>query len=417
MSSRSSSEQLVEHMFRHESANLIAGLTRVFGVRMIDVIEDAVQDAMFSALKTWRLRGVPEQPQAWLRRVAQNRMIDLLRHQRLEQQILAGKELLSESHLIAEPPWIVDELDDNLLRLIFVCCHPGLERDSQLALCLKLLCGFGNQELGRALLIPPETAKKRVNRAKLRLKDLELSFDLPDSHELDKRLEVVHDVLYLMFNEGYSTTRGLEAIQIDVCEDAARLCHILCEHPLGNSASYALLALMLFHAARFESRVTSSGTPVLLDDQDRSSWDQDMIRVGQYWLLRSGQGTDLSRFHFEASIAWQHCVARSYAETNWHAIEGQYRLLNHYYPNPLHQLNRAIVLARLGRLELALEIVRNLSQDTRLDSYPLLYCVWADLLLQLGQPDSAVQHWKTALPLVQSEHERQLITTRISKYS
>src|SRR5262249_49490846 len=213
------------------------------------------------------------------------------------------------------------EIEDSLLRMIFACCHPRLARENQLALTLKALCGFGNSEIARALLVGEATVKKRLQRATRALIDHQVALDPPGADELAQRLDSVHQVLYLLFNEGYSSSQGESAIRADLCEEAARLCHLLCSHPrFSTPATHALMALMLFHAARLDARLDRRGAFLLMEEQDRDQWDRRLIRRAQEFLHQSAEGTIISPFHLEAAIACHHCTATSYADTDWPAI-------------------------------------------------------------------------------------------------
>ena len=406
-------EELVENFFRLESASLVAVLTRAFGFPLIDVVEDMVQQAMLEALRVWRINGVPDNPAGWLHRVARNKIIDVLRHDRKRDRNSVealAVELPGDQFMLFDS----DELQDSLLRMIFACCHPTLDRQSQLALTLKVLCGLGDQEIGRGLLISASAAKKRVTRAKQHLQLNQFSLDLPVPEKLMQRLETVHEVLYLMFNEGYSATRGDLPVRIDLCEEAVRLCHLLCESDLGLPTTRALLALMLFHAARFESRLNDSGSHVLLADQDRSLWDRDMMRVAEYWLVRSAEG-GVSRFHLEAGIARIHCNATSIAETDWDGIVRHYDALLKFDNSPIYTLNRAVALGQLGRVEEGISALRSIERNQSLKRYPLFHCAMADLLVQSNRPDQAIEHWQLALNNIHASHDKKLIEARIAK--
>ncbi|MFK7736482.1 MAG: RNA polymerase sigma factor [Pirellulaceae bacterium] len=405
--------QLVEHFFRHESAGLVAVLAKKFGFELIDVIEDMVQEAMLQALRTWRLRGIPANPSAWLHRVARNRVIDDLRRQRTHADSIDLGTLTEAS---ADPLAIDPEaVEDSLLRMIFTCCHPSLDRNSQLALTLKVVCGLGDQEVARALLISPAAAKKRVTRAKRRLQLNHVQMELPAQSLLSERLDAVHETLYLMFNEGYSATTGDRLLRIDLCEEAARVCHMLCTGEIGLPTTRALLALMLFHAARFEARMDSNGTTIPLELQDRRQWDYGMMQVADKWLERSAEGDEVSRYHLEAGIARIHCRAPSTDETNWEAILKHYDRLLEHFPSPMHELNRAIVLGRLGREQMAFESLQRIEESQILEMYPLLHCAFGDLFSRTGKLAEAKQHWQKAMQLVASDHERKFIETKLEE--
>ena len=300
-----SSDSLVEHFFRHEHANLVSVLSRVFGLARLDLIEETVQSAMLQAMNTWKQKGLPKNPAGWIHRVARNRILDELRREEVFRRAMAEVAIPEEAPEQLVQRWMEGaDLSDSLLRMIFVCCHPMLDRQSQIALTLKVLCGFGVHEIARGLLLKPENLKKRIQRARKKLAEEAIAIELPGPEELQVRLSAVHDALYLMFNEGYSTSRGADPIRDDLCEEAARLSHLLCTSGVGNRATYALLALMLFHGSRLESRTDSDGRVVLLEDQDRTCWDHDLILVADQWMQKAGLPE--SRFHLEAGIAMLH---------------------------------------------------------------------------------------------------------------
>ena len=237
--------------------------------------------------------------------------------------------------------------------------------------------------------------------------------ELPAESELSQRLEVVHEVLYLMFNEGYSTSAGELALRTDLCEEAARLCHLLCESKLGRPTTFGLLALMLFHAARFDARLDEQGVPILLRDQDRARWDQSMIRVADYWLHKSGDGNEVSRYHLEAVVSRIHCVAETYQETDWGKIVTVYEMMQARYPSPMNVLNQAIALGQLGQHAEAIQNLDALKQLPQMKVYPLLWCSLAELYQAAGQAQASVEHWEKALQLTQGLSDRELIQSRL----
>lgn len=416
----SNSEQLVEHFFRHEYANLVAVLTRAFGVARIDLIEDMVGSAMLQAMHVWKQKGVPENPAGWIHRVARNRILDCLRRDKAHEKAMAFSGLQSSSSETEQllDSWLDEkELPDGLLRMMFVCCHPSLDRSSQIALSLKILCGFSLSEIARGLLLSTEAVKKKVQRAKKKLAEEKIAVEIPPPDQLHERLSAVHEVLYLMFNEGYSTSHGSDPIRDDVCEEAARLCHLLCENEqLSNSESKALLALMLFHAARLEARVDSLGNPVLLGDQDRSKWDRKLIAVADQWLVRSVENQP-SRFHFEAVIAQMHCAAESVEETDWRQIAVFYERLQERYPSPVYQLNHSIALAQDGRVDEALRQIEQIRDGGELKDYYLLDCTIGYIQTLAGNTSAAIDAYLDALQGPIAPHQKTLIEKRLREIS
>src|SRR5262249_14681881 len=313
---------LVEHFFRHEAGRLVSVLTRIFGWRHFDLVEDMVQATLLDALESWRVRGVPDNPSGWVHRIARNKILDALRRDQIAQRVLGHWAATRPLHAEGlDELFFASEIQDSQLRMIFACCHPRLARENQLALTLKALCGFGNSEIARALLVGEEAVKKRLQRATRDLIDHQVTLDPPEAGELASRLDAVHQVLYLLFNEGHSSTDGETAIRGDLCEEAARLCPLLCSHPRSSTPpTHALMALMLFHAARLDARLDQRGCVLLMEEQDRDKWDRGLIRRAQDFLALSARGTVVSAFHLEAGIAFHHCAAACYAETDWPAI-------------------------------------------------------------------------------------------------
>jgi RNA polymerase sigma-70 factor (ECF subfamily) len=411
--------KLVDHFFRHEYGRLVALLTKQFGLKHLDLVEDMVQSALVEALQTWRTRGIPDEPAAWIYRVARNRMVDALRRENTAERLahaLAAERHRQGSHTVSADELVDSEIEDSQLRLIFACCHPALAPEARIALTLKTLCGFSTAEVARGLLIGDENAKKRITRAKQQLNQGHVPLEVPAAEQLGERLESVHAVLYLMFNEGYSATDSDQAIRRDLCAEAARLCHLLTLHGhCCTSATLALLALMLFHAARFDARMDQHGCLLLLDEQDRSRWDLSLIRRACEYLAQSAQGDALSCYHLEAGIAMHHCKARSFADTDWPVIVRHYDLLIQLQRSPVYLLNRAIALAHVEGPRAgiaALEEIRDLPQ---MRDYPLLDATLGELHRRAGDLAQAASHWRSALQKTRSPQDRQLLERRLAQ--
>jgi len=407
--------QLVEHFFRYESANLVAVLTRAFGIRRIDLVEDVVQAAMLEAMHAWKQRGVPDNPAAWLHRVAKNRVLDTMRREKTyEKAITLSGQSIDDQESIVDT-WLEEEqIPDSLLRMIFVCCHPSLERKTQIALTLKTLCGFGISEVSRGLLLPGETVKKRIQRAKSSLRTANVQLELPGDDQLALRLDVVHDVLYLMFNEGYSTSHGSEPIRDDICEEAVRLCHLLCESPSSTPATKALLALLLFHSARLEARTDSEGAVILLDDQDRSKWNLRLIGFAQSWLSQSKTDSPTT-FHLEAAIAMQHCISPSVEATDWDTIVRLYTHLLQLRDSPIYALNRAIARGQAGDTREAMSQLQSLRSREDMKNYLLLDCASARIHELEGNTQEAIDCYLVALSKAVAPHEKELLERKLRK--
>ena len=290
---------LVEHFFRHEFGRLGAVLTRSLGVRRLELVEDVVQAALLQALEVWSRRGVPEDPGGWLYRTARNLAIDALRREQVLARMLPRLAEDVEPHLPLHEAHFANEIGDEPLRLLFVCCHEAVPVESRVALALRMLCGFSTAEIARALLTTEVNVQKRIERARDRLRTLDVEFDTPAPDQLHARLDAVLAVVYLLFSQGCHVTHGDAPIRRDLCDEALRLARMLAAHPVGENvtAVHALLALMCFHGARFDARIAVDGAIVLLEEQDRSTWNWDEIREGMEWLARSAAGDELSLIH------------------------------------------------------------------------------------------------------------------------
>ncbi len=405
---------LVEHFFRHEAGRLVAVLTRVFGWRNFDLVEEMVQATLVDALQSWRHHGVPANPSGWMHRVAKNKVLDVLRSNQTRRR-LAGEVARPEATSGLDELFLDTEIEDSQLRMMFACCHASLACADQLALTLKALCGFGNSEIAQALLLKEEAVKKRLQRATKQLVDAQVTLEPPPASELRARLEVVHQVLYLLFNEGYSPARGESALRTDLCEEAARLCYLLCGHPrLSTPATHALMALMLFHAARLDARLDARGALLFMEEQDRTRWDQRLIRRAQEILDHSAEGTEVSVYHLEAGIAMHHATAPSLAETDWQAILRLYDSLVALAPSPLYLLNRAIVLAELDGPQAGIRALQEAGRDPALAQYYLFDATLGELYRRAGDVIRARPHLEEAKKKTTSDHNRGIIDRRLA---
>ena len=388
-------------------------LTRVFGIHNLALAEDVVQEALLQALKQWPFSGIPRNPAGWLYQVAKHKAIDAVRReQTLARRGPDGSGL--PPHGAVEPLisdlFLDEEIKDDTLRMMFTCCHPALPLESQIALTLKILGGFSSAEIAHALLTHEAAIQKRLYRAKQRIREEQIAFEVPTGPELAPRLRAVLSVLYLMFNEGYSASFTESPIRRDVCVEAMRLCKLLTEHPAGNHpGAFALMALMCFHAARFDARLDDSGHLLMLKVQDRSKWDRDLIDEGFRYLERSASGGEIDEIHLEAGIAGLHCVAESYEKTDWARIVYLYDLLLQIKPSPVVALNRAIALAEVQGPRAALAAVEAIQDKDLLDSYPFLPATLGELHLRLGEYDEAAQHLERAIALTSSPAEKHFL--------
>lgn len=342
-----SAPQLVEHFFRHEYGRLVATLSRRVGVQHIETIEDAVQSALMTAIESWTAAGLPDNPSAWLVRVAHNELFGELRQRIRRRCILeqnATEGIGIPDHSLE--PLRAGEVQADLLRMLFICCDDAIPVESQLVFALKTLCGFDIRELAHRLFTSEANVYKRLGRARRRLRELPLRTDELTAEQCSARLPAVRKILYLLFTEGYLSSHAETAIRRELCNEAIRLAAILAEHPVGRTPeTSALLALMHLHAARMTARQDGSGGLLLLEEQDRSLWDRQEIQVGLEWLAKSARGDVFSRYHAEAGIAAQHCLASSFEETRWDTVAECYSLLEQIAPSAIHRLNRAVAVA------------------------------------------------------------------------
>ncbi|NYJ03817.1 RNA polymerase sigma factor [Petropleomorpha daqingensis] len=404
--------RVVDAVWRMESAKLLGALTRVTG--NVGLAEELAQDALVAALEQWPADGVPDRPGAWLMSTAKHRAIDAFRRGATLQRKTAelGRELTQAD----EPDWAaqLDEVvEDDVLRLVFISCHPVLGREARVALTLRLVGGLTTDEIARAFLVPEATLAQRIVRAKRTLTAARVPFEVPAGTEFTARLSSVLEVVYLVFNEGYAATAGEDWIRPTLCQEALRLGRILAELTPGESEVHGLVALMEIQASRLRARVGPDGAPVLLGDQDRSRWDRVLIGRGLTALDRAqAVGGSLGPYALQAAIAACHTRARSVEETDWVRIAALYEALAELTPSPVVELNRAVAVSRAYGPAAGLELVDALREDDVLRGYHLLPSVRGDLLEQLGRLAEARAEFEEAAALTRNERERALLLDR-----
>jgi RNA polymerase sigma factor (sigma-70 family) len=405
----------IDAVWRIESAKLIAGLARM--VRDVGLAEDLAQDALVAALERWPETGVPDNPGAWLMTTAKRRAIDLLRkrtlHERKEGQIAHEIEAQLESSVPDLDEAIDDQVGDDLLRLVFTCCHPVLTMEARVALTLRLLGGLTTEEIARAFLVPTATLAQRIVRAKRTLTEARVPFEVPRGAELAERLSSVLGVIYLIFNEGYSATAGEDWTRPALCEDALRLGRILAEIAPREPEVHGLVALMEIQASRLAARAGPGGEPVLLLDQDRARWDHLLIHRGLAALERAeALGGARGPYALQGAIAACHARARTAAETEWERIAALYDALSQLAPSPVVELNRAVALGMAFGPQAGLEIVDELNAEPSLKGYHLLPSVRGDLLYKLGRLEEAREEFVRAASLTRNAREKELLMDR-----
>lgn len=406
---------LVEHFFRHEYGRLVATLSRRVGVQNIEAVEDAVQSALMTALSAWTSAGLPDNPSAWLFRVAHNELVGELRQQLGRRRILeknAQEDM--EAPEKGRDILLASEVQDDLLRMLFVCCDEAIPVESQLVLALKTLCGFDIREIALRLFTSEANVYKRLARARSRLRKLQPRPGELGGEQYSRRLPALHKILYLLFTEGYLASDTEMAIRRELCNEALRLAAILAEHPVGQvPKTYALLALMHLHAARLTARQDASGGLLLLEEQDRELWDRQEIAVGLSWLARSAQGDAFSRYHAEAGVAAEHCLAASFQETRWDRVVECYSLLEQVAPSAIHRLNRAVALAEWRGPAAGLALLKGFEPPTWLAGSYLWAAVLADLHRRCGNLDTAQRYREVAFQSAPTLAVKELLQRRL----
>jgi RNA polymerase sigma-70 factor (ECF subfamily) len=402
------------NFFRHEYGRLVAMISRRVGLHRLESVEDAVQLALLAALEAWPRAAVPDNPSAWLYRVALNHFVGEERNRSRRDELLVQNAEPPTEATVPPPALLGGDVQDELLRMLFVCCDPDLPVESQIVLALKVLCGFEVREIAERLFTTEANVYKRLGRARTRL--AEAAYD-PDMtrEQLAARLPAVRAVLYTLYTEGYLSSHADAAIRRELCDEATRLTEILAGHPAGAAPeTFALLALMHLHTARMMERQDGSGGLLLLDEQDRSRWDQDLIHLGLSWLARAAEGNVFSRYHAEAGIAAEHCLARSLAETRWDRIVECYSLLDRLSPSPIHTLNRAIAIGEWRGPAQGLAELAGLKPPSWLEGSHLWSAVLADLHARCGHAELAGRYRDAALSAAPSSAIRRALERRLT---
>ncbi|MGD0086314.1 MAG: sigma-70 family RNA polymerase sigma factor [Verrucomicrobiota bacterium] len=408
--------QVVEHLFRHEAGKMVAILTGIFGIEHLTLAEDVVQETLARALQTWPFYGVPKNPAAWIMRASRNLAVDVVRRQKVfrdkEAELIRLMERegpTPDAAIFPEP-----EITDDTLRMMFVCCHPSIPAETQVALALKTLCGFSVTEIARAFLTTDAAIAKRLTRAKQKIREARIPFEIPVGEELGPRLDGVLPSLYLLFNEGYKASIGEKLVREELCHEAIRLTSLLAEHPAGDQPrTHALLALMLLNCARIPARMDGEGNLLLLQEQDRSTWRQPMIARGLFHLTQSAAGNELTPFHLQAGIAACHCAAKDYASTDWPRILSLYDHLIEFDDSPVVALNRAVALAEVRGPQAGIEAVNTIQNLQSLESYYLLHAVLGEFESRLNHARAAAGHFRKSLQLAEIKSEQAFLAKRL----
>ena len=408
---------LLEHLFRHHAGRMVAHLARLLGPAHLDLAEESVQEAMLRALQTWPYQGTPENPAAWLSRVAHNAAIDALRRNRALGE-KTGAIVGELSRVATTGPADLDieeQLRDDELRMIFMCCHPEISRDARVALSLKVASGFSVREIARAFLADDAAIAQRLVRAKRQIRDLRLTLDIPRGPELKQRIDSVLEVIYFMFNEGYAAHEGDDLVRQDLCFEALRLGRLVVSSSISEPRVHALVALMAFQAARLPARVDGAGDLVLLEDQDRSRWDRSLIAFGFHHFDQSMNGDTVSEYHAQAAIAATHARAPDAQSIDWPVILELYDQLLAISASPVVALNRAVAVAKVRGAAEALKALEPLERELKLRDYYLFLAVRGHMYWQLGRRMEAAHCFRSALERPCSEPERRFLRRVIEK--
>ncbi len=410
----------LEHLFRRESGKMVSVLTKIFGPHNLELAEDVVQDTLLKALEHWKFHGTPDNPSAWLFTAARNKALDVLRRERNHKEFAAELSPFLKSEYSITPTLknvlTENEIEDEQLRMMFVCCHPSISEEGQVALILKTLCGFSVGEIAKAFLTSEETITKRLYRAREHFREKKVAFEMPSPQDLQTRLDNVLTAIYLIFNEGYNSSYHDSIVREDLVEEALRLGKMLTDHPLTKlPESLALVALMCFQSARLPARVDVNGNLIQLKDQDRNLWNAAMIRLGVSFLDQASQGEKVSSYHLEAAIAHEHCAAKDYGSTNWEKILSLYGWLYEMKPDPLIALNRLIAFGELRGPAAGLIEIESLRDADRMKNYFLYPAVLGEWHAQLGDKPAAKKYFERAISLTNSNTEKQLLQNKIAR--
>ncbi len=421
MENNNNIDQTLNHLFREESGKMVSVLIKIFGTENIEMAEDVVQDALVKALETWKYNGMPDNPRAWLYRTAKNKAIDVIRrnkHSKLIDFSDPQKQLLTSGYTLEttmDNYWNEDGIKDDFLGMMYACCHPEISQENQITFILKSLCGFSTKEVAKSFLTSPDTISKRLYRTKEYFRKNRISLQIPTNKQIEERTHTVLSAIYLLFNEGYNSTHADQLIRKDLIGQAMLLCKSLLSNKRTKLPEvYALMALMCFHSARLDSRITREGELILLSKQDRTSWDKVLIQTGEKYLNHAAFGNNLTTYHLEAAIAFQHCAALQYEETNWKEILMYYDLLLEIADDPIVFLNRCLVILEYKGPKEALIVLKTMKNTSMLDKYYVYHATLGEIYKRLLNTNLSIKHYERAIKLTQSKQEQQFLKDKIA---
>ncbi len=413
--------KITDHLFRHESGRMVAVLTKIFGTENLETAEDVVQQTFINAIQVWRLKGIPANPSAWLFQVARNKAIDIIRRNKhsVQYDFSSNERILltSEYSLAAtmENLWKEELVKDDILRMMFACCHSEISEENQITLMLKTLCGFSTAEIAKAFLTSEDAISKRLYRTKEFFRDKKIKPEFPVATQLKGRTEAVLKTIYLIFNEGYNSSHSDELIRKDLLDQAMYLNTLLCNNPHTQIPEvYAAMALMCFHASRIDSRISPEGEIILLAQQDRSKWNRELIETANAYLNKAAFGDSLSSYHIEAAIAFEHCIAASFDKTNCPQILSYYDLLVQIIPSAIVALNRLTVVYKIkGAEETLMELDRS-PYRKEWEKHYLYYSLLGEIFAQTNK-ENALENFGKAIALTHSQAEKKLLKKKMEQ--
>lgn len=409
-----SQERLLDHLFRHQYGKMVSILTRLFGLEHIGLIEDVVQDTFIKAMLSWR-KKMPENPEAWLMLAAKNRAIDLFRKVKSD-TAREGKFVSGPSTIAINEVFAASEIEDSQLRMIFAACHPILKPKDQISFALKTISGFSSSEIASALLSKEETVKKSLSRARKSIIEKGVKFEIPEGKDLKERLNRVHEVIYLIFNEGFHSIKTSTVVRKELCAEALRLCKIIIDHSaVGNGSTHALFGLMCFHSARLESKISARGEIISLKEQDRSKWHSPLVVLGNHHMEKALGEPFIGSYHYEAAIASEHLQARSFETTNWERILMWYKKLELIQASAFAKLNIAIVHLQLNNLEQVKKTLTAIDSSKLGQRQYLYYCTKAEYALKREKIEEANKLFLEAIQLVSNPKEKAYIEKQLAQ--
>lgn len=413
MDKNENSNQLTDNFFRNEYGKIVSVVTKYLGLNSVEQAEDIVQEALLKATEHWRHNGVPENPQAWLYTTAKNLTYNLIKRNKIQQRYLA--EHNEHDHELIEISFSKEIISDEQLKIMFTCCHPSISENSQIALILKILCGFSITEISKAFFTTNDTINKRLVRGRKQLREANLMLDV-QNHTNDQ-VEIVLKTIYLLFNEGYNPTQKNELVRIDLCVEAIRLVNMLIDSNLikDNSDCFALLALMQLNAARFEARIIGTNDVIEMELQDRGKWNHQLINQGVHHLNLATEHDQVSKYLILAAISANHCVAKKYQDTDWSEILSLYNTLLTIEDSPTIRLNRAVALSKIKGTEVAIEELFSLSKKSDIGNHYLFHATLASFYKQSNKQDKEIEHLKIAISLTENQRDIKVLEKKMNK--